>query len=203
MEIMTTKTIECYKYSELSDKAKEKARDWYRAATDCDSFWQECVLEDAKSVGELLGIDFAKCGKKPVIYYRGFWSQGDGACFEGTWRYSAGCVKAVKDYAPQDEELHRIAKALRDASRKVFYKARAEVDHTGWYYHENSVSISVYSDERDVSLAKDDIAEALRDFMCWIYRQLEKEWDYQNSDEHVAEVIEINEYDFDADGGIV
>ena len=200
---MTTKTIECFKYSELSDEAKEKARDWYRRASEEDSFWSECVLEDAKTVGELLGIDFAMRGKKPCIWYSGFWSQGDGACFEGTWRYRAGCVKAVKDYAPQDTELHDIAKALRDASRKVFYTARARVVHSGRYCHECSVSIDIESEKGDPESVENDIAEALRDFMCWIYRSLEKEWDYQNSDECVAENIEANDYDFDADGEIV
>lgn len=168
---------------------------------ECD--WQECVLEDAKEIGEMLGIDFAMKGKEPAIWYRGFWSQGDGACFEGTWRYSAGCVKAVKDYAPQDTELHRIAKELRDASRKVFYTARAVVRHCGYYYHEGCTSIDVEAEKGDVSAVEDDIADALRDFMCWIYRSLEKEWRYQNSDECVAENILANEYDFEADGSIV
>ena len=73
---MTTKTIECFKYSELSDEAKEKARDWYRRASEEDSFWSEAVLDDAEQIGKILGIDFAMRGKKPAIFYTGFWSQG-------------------------------------------------------------------------------------------------------------------------------
>ncbi len=44
------------------------------------------------------------------------------------------------------------------------------------------------------------MCELLRDFAHWIYRQLEQEWDYQNTDEQVDESIQANEYEFDEDG---
>ena len=40
------------------------------------------------------------------------------------------------------------------------------------------------------------IAEALRDFMRWIYRNLEREYEFITSAEEVAETLRINEYDF-------
>lgn len=48
--------------------------------------------------------------------------------------------------------------------------------------------------------ATDGIKELLRDYMRWIYKQLEKEHEYQNSNEVVDETITINEYEFDEDG---
>jgi hypothetical protein len=47
---------------------------------------------------------------------------------------------------------------------------------------------------------EDTLIELARDFMDWIYKQLEKEWDYQNSDEQVEESIRANEYEFLEDG---
>lgn len=51
---MKTKTINVYQYSELSDKAKEKARDWYINASAGDSFTWENTKDDAKEVGLIL-----------------------------------------------------------------------------------------------------------------------------------------------------
>ena len=44
--------------------------------------------------------------------------------------------------------------------------------------------------------AEDEIGEALRDLARWLYRQLEREFDYLNSDEAVDEVILANGYGF-------
>ena len=50
--------------------------------------------------------------------------------------------------------------------------------------------------------AKDEqgIAEALRDLARWLYRQLEREYEYQTSDAAVDEAILANEYTFTLDG---
>ena len=47
MRIIETKA---FQYDELSDAAKEKARDWYRSASAGDDFWSESVLEDDAEV---------------------------------------------------------------------------------------------------------------------------------------------------------
>ena len=58
--------------------------------------------------------------------------------------------------------------------------------------------------ERDsvpsIEEAEEGIPELMRDFADWIYRQLEKEWEWQNADEQVDESIRANEYDFEIDG---
>lgn len=99
MQIIETKG---YTFNELSEEAKEKAREWYRKVEDF-SFYAETVIDDAKTIAKLMGININN------VYYSGFWSQGHGACFEGTYTYKAGSVKALKDYAPLDTELHAIA----------------------------------------------------------------------------------------------
>ena len=44
------------------------------------------------------------------------------------------------------------------------------------------------------------LAELLRDFMNWIYQQLENEHDYLLSDEYVDDTIRANEYEFTENG---
>ena len=191
---MKTRKIECYQYAELDDAAKEKARDWYRSATEGDSFWSESALEDAAQIGAILGIDFEDRGGRPAIYFSGFSSQGDGACFEGYWSYKPGMSKAIKEYATNDEELHRIAKEISSIARRTFYTASARVKHSGHYYHSGCMSVDVQNDKgQDV---ENDVYQAMRDFADWIYKSLEMEWDYQNSDDAIAEAIEANEYEF-------
>lgn len=49
--------ISLYKFNELSDRAKEKARDWYRQGA-LDYEWWDSTYEDAKNIGlRITGFD--------------------------------------------------------------------------------------------------------------------------------------------------
>ena len=183
-----------YKYSELDEAAQERARDWWRQGG-LDYEWYDFIYEDAKEIAALMGVEIDR------IFFRGFSSQGDGACFEGSYYYKKGALKAVQSYAPNDNTLHGIAANLQEAQRKAFYGLYAHVKHSGHHYHEYCTSFDVRHDERDVSDDEEDvIKEALRDFMRWIYIRLEKEYDWLLSDESVVEAIEANEYEFEFNG---
>ena len=205
------RTIEktVYKFNELSDEAKEKARAGYREG-DNNDFDVEWVYEDAATFAGLFGLDIrtrrGKSGNYSAnIYYSGFCSQGDGACFEGTYRYKAGALKAVKEYTPQDAELHAIVAALQAVQKKYFYRLRATCAHRGHYYHSGCMTVDVEyqgDDRRDV--VPDDaqeITDKLRLFADWIYDRLEADYDYVNSDEAIDERMSIDEYEFDEKGG--
>ncbi len=180
-----------YQFSELSEAAKEKARDWYREGMYLYNYDFECVIEDAKIIGALIGINIAK------VFYSGFCSQGDGACFEGSYSYKKGSVKLIKDYAPLDVKLHAIAETLQAIQKRNFYKLTAKVKQSGFYMHSNCTDIEVMKDN-DWPTNDDDkeIKEALKDFMNWIYRQLDMQNDYINSNESIDDNIEANEYEF-------
>lgn len=188
-----------YSFEELNEAAQEKAIQRYREADPLDYEWWDFVYEDAKRLGALIGIEIDR------IYFSGFWSQGDGACFEGSYSYKKGGVKALKCEAPLDEELHKVAADLQEVQRRAFYKLEATVTHTGRYYHEHSTSIHVFGERaRWAEDAEEEgISEALRDFMCWIYSYLESEYEYLTSDEAIRETLIANEYEFDEDGGLV
>jgi len=118
-------------------------------------------------------------------------------------------VGEVKDYAPLDTVLHRIAGEFERLA-KEFPDSSFSVKHRGHYYHDGCTQFDfslgddiTEEQENRCGEAEDELAEAARDFMRWIYRQLEKEWEWQNSDEHVDETIVANEYTFDEQGGTV
>jgi hypothetical protein len=48
--------------------------------------------------------------------------------------------------------------------------------------------------------AEDDLIEALRDLANWLYRALEREYEFLTSDEIVDENISANDYTFTAEG---
>jgi hypothetical protein len=198
--------------AELSERARETARAWYREAAPCDD-WHECVFDDFEAVCAILGVRLKTRSvhlfgggtrQKPCIWFSGFASQGDGASFEGAYSFATGARKAIRAHAPQDGELHRIADALQAIQRRNFYQLRADVNQRGRGCHEYSMVIAV---ERDGPTnqamtvdAEDTVIELLRDLARWLYRQLEREYDYQTSNEVTDEAILANEYTFTDDG---
>ncbi len=198
--IMVEKTL--YQFHELPEDAKQ-----YAISTYWGEDWDyEGVFYDAKQIGKCMGIDIDD------IYFRGFCSQGDGACFTGHYRYAKAGVKAVMEYAPQDKGLHRIAKELQRIQSKYFYKLRSEIKHRGHYYHEMGMSIETIHTDGDMNRYdcrgpsdddENDIKEALRDFARWIYTRLKEQYEYETSEEAVLEACEENGYEFDSKGRIV
>ncbi|MFA6219952.1 MAG: antitoxin of toxin-antitoxin stability system [Erythrobacter sp.] len=197
-----------YGLDELSDAAKVKARAWYRQVG-FDDDWYEFVYEDFQCIAEILGLRLKTVPvrlygggtrQKPCIWFSGFWSQGDGACFEGRYSHAKGAPRKIRDHAPKDGELHRIADALQAIQRRNFYQLHADITHRDRYYHEYSMSISVERDsptcQDRTADAEDVVAEVLRDLARWLYRQLEREHEYFTSDEVVDEAIIANTYTF-------
>ena len=205
-----TRTRTLYKFDELSPEAQQHALE-NQSRFESEYFDSECVFDDAAEIADLLGLDIRQTRKTrmngehyyaPTIYYSGFSSQGDGACFEGRYEYKRGALKAVKDYAGQDERLHRMVEALQEIQRKNFYQLTARCKHSGHYYHSGCMSVDVErSDDKEMTAdAEGTVKECLRDFADWIYKQLENDYDYRTSEEACKEAIEMNDYEFTEKG---
>jgi len=189
-----TITREYRTFEELNESEKQAALDEYRDFNVSDSFWHECAYEDAKTIGALIGFNIDR------IYFSGFWSQGDGACFEGDLTYAKNCVKSVKEYAPKDTELHGIAQAWADLQKRYFYRITATVKHSGHYQHEYCTAFDVWhGDEYASADVEESVQEIARDFMRWIYGRLESDYEYYTSDECVAESLIANEVEFESE----
>ena len=196
---MQEHVIKTYSFGELSEEAQQTALEkFYDINVDFEE-WSECIIDDAKELGSLMGIEIRN------IFYSGFYSQGDGACFEGSYAYQKGGLKAIKEYAPQDQELHRIARGLQAIQRPNFYQLSATVKQSGHYMHSHCTDINVLKEtdydswhpDWDIT---DGISELLRDFMDWIYRQLDKEYEFQTGKEQIKDTILANDYQFNKDG---
>lgn len=200
--------ITVFRFDELTEDARDHARAWYRDGG-FDYDWFDAVYEDFQRVAEILGIRFKTrtvrlmgggTRQDPCIWFTGFWSQGDGAAFEGHYSYRKGAAAEIRAYAPKDARLHCIADVLQEVQRRNFYQLTAEATHRGRYYHEYSMAIAVTRDSptwQDMTAdAEEIVTEALRDLARWLYRQLEREYDYLTSDEAVDEAIAANGYTF-------
>lgn len=195
----TIETI-VYSFDELSDQAKENARDWLRGRDWYPySDWHDSVIDWAKEAGAIIGIDVGQ------VYFSGFWSQGDGASFDGTYHYRKGAMAAIRKEYPNETRLHDIARELQAIQRRNFYALSAGITQRGYYCHEHTIRVNVedardnYGYCRDES-AESDMTEAMRDFARWIYATLEREYDWLMSDEQIDECLITNEYQFTEDG---
>ena len=201
-----------YAIDELSDKAKEKARAWYRQDGLCDE-WYDFVYEDFGRICEILGVTLANrtmrlhgggALDRAQIFWTGFWSPGDGASYEGAYCHARGSGKAIRAYAPKDAELHRIADALQDVQRRNVWQLHASIRQQGRHFHEYTMAVEV---ERDSPVrqpptdgAEDAVTEALRDLARWLYRRLREEYEHETSDEAVDEALSANDWAFTAEG---
>lgn len=201
-----------YCLEELSDSARENARNWYRERV-LDDEWFDSVFEDFEQICEILGVRLKTRAvplmgggtrQKPRIWFSGFWSQGDGACFEAFYSYRKDASRALRSHAPQDAELHAVADAMQAIQRRNFYQLHADISHRGRYHHEFCMEIFVERDSPTYQPMTDDaeetLADALRDLARWLYRQLRAEYEYLTSDEAVDEVITANAYRFTESG---
>lgn len=199
VEMTRTIEIQVFRFDELSDAAKENARNWWRRYVDEADFL--FTIDDAKECAAIIGIDIDD------IYYSGFSSQGDGASFVGSYQYKPGAAKSIRQHAPKDATLHRIADALQAAQRKNFYCITAHMSRghlSNHYSHSGTMAVDVWHSRdsyRSVAEA-DDVTQAMRDFADWIYRQIESAYEFIMSDENVDESIRMNEYEFTAEGEI-
>lgn len=212
-----------YKFDELSDKAKERARDAYRDH-DLHYDWWDAVYEQAVEAAEVLGITIdtkpvtlrnGNVRLDPRIYFSGFCSQGDGASFEGRYSPRSGseAVDQIANEFVTDSELHRIAEqlALLQVSTRLKHgrllKATIKLGGSGYCHsHMMDVDVTYVGEEDGVSPDPDSSGELcllMRAFADWIYSQLEAENDYLTSDEHIDELLSDGTYEFEESGTLV
>lgn len=209
-----TVEITVYRFDELNDDSKTRARDWYRTGA-FDYPWFESRFDEFEAVCRLLGVDLRTSAvplmgggtrKRPNIFFRGFWSQGDGASFEGHYRYRKGADADLRLQYPKDTELLGIADRITNIQRRNFYQLEATIDRRGRYCHEYSMIIDVERSsaqgQEPTPDADDILREAMRDLAHWFYRGLEHEFEYLNSDEAIDAALIANDWRF-TEGGTV
>jgi hypothetical protein len=201
MRVIETKV---YTFDELDEKAKAKAIEDRRQLDQGDTFAAECVVYDfVNAIAPHMGwrIDKAK------VYFSGFCSQGDGACFAGYWDADKVYPSKLRAERPTDMELLRIvdgyaelAKACAANPDRDGEQCSARVKHSGPYYHKYC---TVFDVEGMTDGQEKEFIELSRDLMQHLYRALEQEHDYQNSDECISDLLEASEWEFTSDGKMI
>lgn len=206
---MKTIQLELFTFDELDDDAKQVAIQDHREIMDSNlddevSYWQN---------GALSGTGFII----DEISYSGFYSQGDGASFTGHYDSAQIDLEKLKGFSLKAYDLMARNDSIFGASGLTSDNViTADVKRISRHYcHENTVSIENIEingcgwgdDESDkINIAYNDLENyltSLKDDLCHlIYSSLESEYDYQNSDEYISEILTINEYYFTADGEI-
>ena len=205
-----TVTTKVYQFDELSDKAKEKARDWWR---DCENqeFGQQIELEFAETAAGILGIEFdtrtvklmgGGTRQEPIIYWRGFNNQGDGASFKGRYHFEADTPAKIRAEFGRDEAIWRIADDLAELQAKAG-SLTAKISQKGNYVHSGTMCVDWIEreDGEDVLAgAEEELERLMRAFADWIYEGLREEYNYRMSDESVDDSIRANECEFTETG---
>lgn len=199
-----------YQFDELTDKAKEKARQWYRETG--DGYYLDSVISDFAQIAEIIGIELStrsvqlmngKTRQEPEVYYSVAYCQGDYAAFTGEWTYQKGSMKALMEYAPVDTVLQSILADFNALQKRFFYRLALDCSERHGNQYVNNVYrryASRYDEQavdRDTEIEAENIVDRLS---SWLHMQLMNEVDYQNSDENVDETIRANEYEFDENG---
>jgi len=177
-------------YKDLAEDVKERLRDKYRYIHVDDLDWWDGVYDWAKEDAAKFGLDIED------ICFSGFSSQGDGASFVGELRFKECDVTDLNEGA---KELYDVLAGVYGLIKIVAEESelRVHIEQRGNYCHENTMGFDYYTrydntDAVDTILAtkEEEIEEALRGYARWIYRTLEKDYDYLTSDEAIDEYLD-------------
>jgi len=190
-----TVVYKIFKFDELSKEVQEKVLDKNRHWNVEFFDWWCNVYDDYKERLEAVGFE------DPKIWFSGFSSQGDGACFDAT----VDSEKLVKFFIEAGHDKYK--KLLRIAYNNIQITINS---HGSNYSHERcryiNLELNNYREcprlEKLVNEFEEDVEQLRLDFSREIYRSLETDYEWLTSDECVKESLEANEVEFKEDGSI-
>lgn len=203
--------IKVYGFRELSNKSREKALNELRYIN-TDYVWWDFIYEDFISLCKTIGIG-AEAGK---IYFRGFYSQGDGSAFDapvnipalaegmaqGKWKeYSNNDNLLLPAPAVNKHVLGLIKTGVIDTSFMIKSGGRGyyiKVDNDYDFVYNKAVNYKNITAEMDKFSAW--VEETAKKLNRFLYISLRDEYEYRVSDKAVEEAIEANDYLFMSDG---
>lgn len=189
---------EIFTFDELSDRAKDKARAWYRDGSAGDTWAIDTLLDNTVTdAARLLGIEFVRRGAYPAIDWN---TNPIEAAFNGSWRASKVAADKLRAEFPQDQTLHTIADDLERVAAS-FPDASADCS-IGRHCTQRVAFEGFAEDDSPIDEAEESARDALQAFAGWIADAVNAEYEYQNSDEATDETIAANEYEFTADGEV-
>lgn len=181
-----------YKFDELSTQAKKRAIISFQ---EDDSYlyydWYQDTINDFETILELIGYYNITC------YFSGFYSQGDGACFSARFSREKRCLQKVKSYCQKEEKILDIVEQIQS---EIPLHEEYEIKYSGHYYHEYCTNVYYLGDNNKAEQLDERFLELSRQLMKILYKKLNDEYCYLNSDEAIAEYIKANNYEFTEHG---
>jgi hypothetical protein len=196
------------RFEALTKRQQDEILDKHRHFNTEHIEWWDAAYDEFKADMDKIGIEVHR------MYFSGFYSQGDGACFEGS----------VNDWPKFLESVGYTCPALTALAAASW---GFSVKHSGHYYHENCTHFSAdmvgpddyYESEMDqfvdahspyktdiqnaafvailqgynFSSLHDEFEEAFKSHMRDLYNRLEVEYDALTSDESVLESLHAND----------
>ena len=205
---MKTIQLDLFSFNELSDEAKAKAINSERNSDNLEYHYSGEV-EYYQDVLKNIGFTNVE------ISFSGFYSQGDGASFTADYDSSLINLDELKNHNTELYSLMARNDSVFGASGLTSdNKITANVKRISHHYsHHNTVAIDDIAINGECEWSTDDSRSykafedienyltSLKDDICYIiYNSLEREYDYQTSDEYIAELLTINDYNFLVDG---
>lgn len=207
---MRTIRIKLYKFSELSDKAKETALNNYRNKGYNDGSWEEikatvkevCELFDLKTGRQWDDIKTGHIGSdimelqglrlyKYLVnnYYNDLFKPAYIKSIDRPVKWKQLVCKVRKDYKG-NEYTQLYSKQKRDNSCVL----------TGWCFDMDILDpVYKFLARPDKSTTFEDLMQDIGNAISKTFRD-EEEW--VNSDEYITDIFEANEYEFKEDGTI-
>lgn len=180
--------VTVYSFDELNEKAKEKARDWYRGCISTDDFdmTTDSLIDDVKK----LGFTDVK------LYWSVAYCQGDHATLEGRW-FAKDCL----DYDKIKEEI-QLEGFL--AIAKEFHELSLLYAEGAFRFHKAHVEIIEHQPELEYvpegAWIKRKFISATKKLNKWLYEVLRDQSDYLHSAESIDQAMSLVSYDFLEDG---
>jgi hypothetical protein len=200
---MRSVTTTVYNVNELPPKVQNQVITRNRVINITED-WERPILDDFTAIAEILGVSLSPDEPK----FTGFYCQGDGASFTGTWMYNADWSRQLEDYDPAEYEPYDIGECLEGIALE-YNHVWLHLDrspHTR-HFHDKTVTITdneCLASGGGVTAIPADTQEQLlyqlRRLMRWYYRRLEAEHDYITSDEAVTKTLLDYKLEFLANG---
>lgn len=206
---MRTIEIKVYQYDELTDEAKQKAREWYTSSVTDDAAWYEDAIEFIVDIGKTVGITIdSRRGYRHNLSFD--LNRNHYVTFDGFYRYEKGWREAVrkewgKDAFTKDAGDITALQFFQDFSAQEWALQAPQF----WGVGCNCKSGNRGEQYSDVSSyffdnAPDAEAHALILMFCdWAWNTLNRELEWLTEDTQLEEAIRVNEYEFDEEGNLV
>lgn len=202
-------SINLFRIDELADQAKEFAVENNREINTYFGWW-DSDYEHFVTLCKVMGIDI----NPRKIYFKGFYSQGDGSCFESTIEILDlinGIKKqSWKEYAPNLTIANctvpqRILRLIEQQLIEV--DIWTETSHRYYFLHYhfrdtiNGTSERAYPHIEEELLKLDKWAKRTLEILNqYLYKTLESTYEYLMSDTAITDTFQADDYLFTEDG---